>query len=273
MATNQKATRPSGPPQDGGWIEVGARGKPKKRSPTVSTVTPSPALRSSPRASPVLSKPVPHTAPLKPVLSAPRTSTVSKSPPSKDLSPPVTNLPKPVPVSLEKAVVRSESVSSPPPSLPLSTPLKAVAKPTPPKVVAKPPPTTAERVVARGYPLGFKSEQEFRDLTRPIAQQARDGVVFISGSSVTGKSFASGKAFGSHSDIDVGIASRRLREDSTQVQQSGKGKAFPVPRSSLDNARGRTRERHPIGAKVFYGIPGERQVLIREHTPEGQRIK
>ncbi|MDB5888401.1 MAG: hypothetical protein JWM03_1273, partial [Rhodocyclales bacterium] len=241
-------------------------GKPKKRSPTVSTVTPSPALRSSPRKdspSATLSTPVKHTAPLKPVLSPPRTSTVSK-PPSKELSPPVSSPSKPVPVSTEKAVVRSDSVSSPPPSLPLSTP---------PKVVVKPPPTTGERVVARRYPLGFKSEQEFRDLTRPIAQQARDGVVFVSGSSVTGKSFATGKTFGSHSDIDVGIASRRLREDSTQVQQTGKGKAFPAPRSPLDNARGRTKDRHPIGAKVFYGIPGERQVLIREHTPEGKRIK
>ncbi|MDB5815837.1 MAG: hypothetical protein JWN23_2954 [Rhodocyclales bacterium] len=266
MANNQKATRPSGPPKDEGWIEVGARGKPKKRSPTVSTVTPSPALRSSPRKdspSATLSTPVKHTAPLKPVLSPPRTSTVSKPPPSKELSPSVGSPFKPVPVSPEKAVVRSDSVSSPSPSLPLAKP----------KVVPKPAPTTVESVVARRYPLGFKSEQEFRDLTRPIAQQARDGVVFVSGSSVTGKSFATGKTFGSHSDIDVGIASRRLREDSTQVQQTGKGKAFPAPRSPLDNARGRTKDRHPIGAKVFYGIPGERQVLIREHTPEGKRIK
>jgi hypothetical protein len=267
MASNQKASRPSGPPKSDGWTEVGPRGKPKKRSPAVSTVTPSPALRSSPRKdspSATLSKPVTHTAPLKPVLSAPRTSTVSKPPPSKELSPPLSSPSKPLPVSTEKAVVRSDSVSSPPPSLPLSTP---------PKVVAKPPPTTVETVVARRYPLGFKSEKEFRDLTRPIAQQARDGIVFVSGSSVTGKSFATGKAFGSHSDIDVGIASRRLREDSTQVQQSGPGRAFPVRDSSLDTARGRTKDRHPIGAKVFYGVPGERQVLVREHTPEGKRIK
>ena len=241
------------------WHVVGKGGKISKAKPVRSTtVAPAPKLDASPRkgsTAPALSKPVAHTPPAKPVIEVPKR--VESSTATKELAPMAKHTPPGAP-----------ALASPPPK-PVAKSAPALPPPKP-KPAPKPKPVS-EQVIERGYPLGFESEKEFRDATRPIAKLARDGTVFVSGSSVTGKSFAKGTPFGAHSDIDVGVASRRLRADDTQVQQSGPGRAFPVRGSDLDKARGRTRERHPIGAKVFNGVPYERTVLVREHTPEGLR--
>jgi hypothetical protein len=263
MASNRPGARKTAPPDDGGgaWTVVGGG---KKRGKAAATVTPAPKLSGSPRASAPsggLSARVEHTPKPKPVLEPPVRAAVVSAP-KKELS---TVAPHKAPSSASE---RTATVDTTP---------KPVPKPVPKAPVVRK--STAETVIERGYPLGFKSKQEFRDATRPMARLARDGTVFVSGSSVTGVSHGrklpSGAPapFGPTSDIDVGIASRRLRADATQVQQSGKGTAFPVSGSALDNTRGRTRERHPIGAKAFNGVPSERTVLVREHTPEGLRTK
>lgn len=263
MASNQRGARKTVPATDGGgaWTVVGGG---KKRGKGATSVTPAPNLSGSPRGgapSGGLSKRVEHTPKPKVVLEAPvRTATVTA--PKEALS----------------VVVPHKAPSATPERAPgVDTTPKPVPKAVPKAPVVRK--TTAETVLERGYPLGFKSEKEFRDATRPMARLARDGTVFVSGSSVTGVSHSrklpggAPAPFGPDSDIDVGIASRRLRADATQVQQSGKGTAFPVPGSALDKTRGRTRERHPIGAKAFKDIPYERTVLVREHTPEGLRTK
>lgn len=254
------------------WQTVGKGGKARPARST--TVAPAPKLQSSPRKSTggsALSSPVAHKPPAKAVVEPPKR--VDTGAATKQLSPmgphsapgpssPPPSSPPPESIWTKKAAERASAPRE------VTTPPKPAPKPAPPPPKPK---SVSEQVQERGYPLGFKSEKEFRDATRPMAKLARDGTVFVSGSSVTGESYATGRKFGSHSDIDVGIASPTLREDSTQVQQSGPGKAFPVQGSNLDKTRGRTRERHPIGAKVFYDVPHERTVLVREHTPEGRR--
>lgn len=265
-----------------------------KRSGSVTKVGPAPKLTQSPRkqSAPLDPRPA-HVAPKKATVSEPVRASAPKSPP-KTLSPvlphtapsqPVLSGPQPGVPAPEKSIWQqkaeeraAKAKASPPPvdSAPKAAPTVVQAKPATPRPAPKPK-SVPDTVIERGYPLGFSSEKEFRDATRPMAKLARDGVVFVSGSSVTGVSYGRKNSdgtpakFGKTSDIDVGIASPRLREDATQVQQSGKGKAFPVKDSALDNTRGRTRERHPIGAKVFYDVPSERRVLVRSHTPEGLR--
>ena len=58
--------------------------------------------------------------------------------------------------------------------------------------------------------MGFESLEQFRTLTRPVAQANRAGQVIVSGSSVTGYSAKKGTAFDGNpekpkSDIDVGV--------------------------------------------------------------------
>ncbi|HEX8963546.1 MAG TPA: hypothetical protein VF801_11135 [Rhodocyclaceae bacterium] len=243
-----------------------------KRSPSATQLTAAPKLAESPRKSAAtLAKPVTHVAPKTPALSEALPHT-PPSPPSLsaakvDPTASLTFWQKKATERAEKAKVQAATSSTSP----------AISPPKPKPIVTAPAKTVAETVIERRYPLGFASEEEFRDATRPMARLARDGTVFVSGSSVTGVSYSRKTSAGSPapfdktSDIDIGIASRRLRSDSTQVQQSGPGTAFPVEGSALEHTRGRTREGHPIGAKVFRGIPYERTVLIRSHTPEPLR--
>lgn len=133
-----------------------------------------------------------------------------------------------------------------------------VAKPVPVKIQPSP-------------VLGFKSKQEFRDLTRPLAQKHRGATVIISGSSVTGESFTSGKPFGPHSDIDIGLVDPELSKTG-QVDYRG----FPEKGSDLSQEEKRLQKSfrkikgRKTGIKVFSEAP-ERDLYVRPHTPPRQR--
>ncbi|MDB5815840.1 MAG: hypothetical protein JWN23_2957 [Rhodocyclales bacterium] len=158
----------------------------------------------------------------------------------------------------------------------------------PPQQVVQPPAQGLAPVRAapqapapRTFPRGFASEREFRDATRGLAEQARDGEVFVSGSSVTGHSyrhpdvpFHVASRGRDASDIDVGIASSRL---AASAQVGGRG--FPERGTRLGEAerRGRNNNRqHPIGVRVYDAdsaadaVP-DREVIVRPHTPERER--
>ncbi|MBB6183527.1 hypothetical protein [Oleiagrimonas soli] len=127
----------------------------------------------------------------------------------------------------------------------------------------------------RGYPLGFESMQQFRDLTRPVAQANREGTVIVSGSSVTGRSMKQGTEFDKgkkgKSDIDLGVI--RDYHDPAWLEISDyrgfpKGKMAEVERSygkSVKQALGR-----PTGIKFFDHDQIEqdgRSFMVRPHTP------
>lgn len=120
-------------------------------------------------------------------------------------------------------------------------------------------------------PRGFGDEQQFRDLTRPYAQQDRSGSLIVSGSSVTNRSYRSGQPFRAESDIDVGLVSSdwsRLN----QVQPNG----FPVPRTPLSQVERQTTQQaqqtihRPMGLRVYNRAPN-RTYIERPHTPEPDR--
>jgi hypothetical protein len=146
-------------------------------------------------------------------------------------------------------------------------------------------------VVERSYPLGFANEQQFRDLTRPIARANRDADIVVTGSSVTGKKhnadtpFRHGAPFrldardkrDKPSDIDIGI----VKPDSVGHGDIGNN-GFPEPRSDLarlEQEYGRNVRReigHPSGIRYFDNWPvspggRERPRIVRPHTPEPER--
>lgn len=129
-------------------------------------------------------------------------------------------------------------------------------------------------------PRGFQGDGPlFRDLTRPYALLAKQygGQVIVSGSSVTGEKYVKGQEhsgipFREESDIDVGIVSPRLWEDTSEIADSG----FPesgshtaeIERGTRANAQ-RTIGRD-MGVRVFHAPP-PRGYIERPHTPEQQR--
>lgn len=161
------------------------------------------------------------------------------------------------------------------------------------KPVEKPAEVPAQTPLQRGYPLGFESLEQFRDLTRPIAQKHRDATVVVTGSSVTGKSGDGTREFRNNktpkvknvkksgpSDIDLGIV-KPGSVGKGQVDQTG----FPKKKSGLSKLEKRYADSveqvtgHPSGIKFFNEMPRgrsrsrERERIVREHTPEGQRIE
>ncbi len=136
----------------------------------------------------------------------------------------------------------------------------------------------------RTYPRGFATEREFRDATRGLAEQARDGEVFVSGSSVTGHSYR-------NPHIPFHVASYRRRDAQRAAstwalhragwQPAGEvdRRGFPERGTRLGEAerRGRNNNRqHPIGVRVYDAdsaadaVP-DREVIVRPHTPERER--
>lgn len=151
-------------------------------------------------------------------------------------------------------------------------PPKTVSKPMVPKIIA---PT---HQVGVDYPRGFFDYQDFLDKTRLIAQQARNGRIIASGSSVTGFSFKTKKPFRKggtpreNSDIDMGIVDPELAYDSDQVGENG----FPVPESGLSEIESivgekmRKQNKHKMGIKAFSKMP-RRTFIERPHTPVKDR--
>jgi hypothetical protein len=139
-------------------------------------------------------------------------------------------------------------------------------------VGSKPPIIKPKPVKLQKSPVrGFKSKQEFRDLTRALAKRHRGATVIISGSSVTGKSFKTGKPFGSHSDIDIGLIDPKLSK-SSQVDYRG----FPQFASKLGAEERRLQKTfrefkgRKTGIKVFEKAP-KRTYYVRPHTPPPTR--
>ncbi|AKD55326.1 hypothetical protein SD10_10855 [Spirosoma radiotolerans] len=150
------------------------------------------------------------------------------------------------------------------------------------QVVAREPEPVVTREYVQGidYPYGFDSYQEFLDRTRIIAEQARDGVVIISGSSVTGRSYKTGRDFHTdghiteNSDIDAGIVDNDLYCNERQVDERG----FPVRRTRLGDAEllsgsGMRDKNIQMGIKVWAGFPEDREYIVRPHTPPRERRK
>jgi len=141
------------------------------------------------------------------------------------------------------------------------------------------------------YPLGFKDEAQFRNLTRPIAQKHRDATIIVSGSSVTGRSGDGSRAFRdasypyptygkpkelSRSDIDLGIVKPGV-VGKGDIDHRGFPKRYSKAgdqefalRQSVSKATG-----HPTGTKFFDQMPTakgkERPHIVRPHTPESER--
>lgn len=117
--------------------------------------------------------------------------------------------------------------------------------------------------------LGFKTNGEFRDATRPLAQNHRESKVIVSGSSVTGESYHTGLPFGPKSDIDIGIVNKKLRYNTSQTLASG----FPVPESKLGREEVQLQQsfkehlKRKTGIKVFNRLP-DRPLIERPHTPD-----
>lgn len=120
-------------------------------------------------------------------------------------------------------------------------------------------------------PRGFDDETQFRDLTRPYAQQDRSGSLIISGSSVTNRSFKSGLPFRPESDIDVGL----VQGGQSQLDRVGP-KGFPVPGTPLSQVERQTTRQtqqtigRTMGLRVYDRAPN-RTYIERAHTPERDR--
>ena len=127
------------------------------------------------------------------------------------------------------------------------------------------------QISSRGFPLGFSSLEHARDITRPFAEAARDGKVFIRGSSVTNLSYNTNMPFRKESDIDAGIVSDRLFT-SPDFHHKNDWMRFPnsntlFHRLGVDASTSLKRE---IGIVVRKDYPPG-AFMIRPHTPEAQR--
>jgi hypothetical protein len=160
----------------------------------------------------------------------------------------------------------------------------------------------------RTYPLGFLSEQQWRDETRPIARALREATgtehsdtpppLFIAGSSVTGKSYAAkpgrpaGTPFDEHSDWDLGVASpdlhaaiaRRAPEHLSHDDGPTKTRALhareldEIGERGLADAVGRLQRRasRAVSVAVFESDTSRqanagRPYIERPHTPPPDR--
>ncbi|MCM0248051.1 hypothetical protein [Bacteroides fragilis] len=124
-------------------------------------------------------------------------------------------------------------------------------------------------VTGKSYPLGFNSEQQFRDLTRSLARKYRGSTIIVSGSSVTGYKYLDPKIpFRATSDIDMGVVGAKPAE----VNKKG----FPRTGTALSEFEQIFRQsmidgiHHPTGIKFFSRRP-QRKVIVRSHTPEPER--
>jgi ribosomal protein S18 acetylase RimI-like enzyme len=128
------------------------------------------------------------------------------------------------------------------------------------------------------YPLGFESEKQFRDLTRPIAKANRDAQIIVTGSSVTDQSRKGGRFRNSKdqkpSDIDLGI----VKQDSVN-QGDVDRRGFPLKGTDLAKmeekyGKGVLKSTgHRSGIKYFNEWPNDqngnkRDGIVRVHTPE-----
>jgi len=135
-------------------------------------------------------------------------------------------------------------------------------------------------VRARGYPLGFESMEQFRDLTRPVAQANREGTVIVSGSSVTGFSAKKGTAFDKNpskpkSDIDVGVV-RRPTDPAWDHISDDRG--FPVGAMRTVERQYGAGVQSALGRQSGIKFFDDRQIardgrsyMVRPHTPERLR--
>jgi hypothetical protein len=218
-------------------------------------------------------------------------------------------------------------------SLPLQAPPLSAAPPPVPQVHPSPPPPREQRPSQRArrraqtidpsllgfnygpssrsertYPLGFLSEQQWRDETRPIARALRAATgtehsdtpppLFIAGSSVTGKSYAdkpdrpAGTPFDRDSDWDFGVASpelhaaiaRRASEHLSHDDGPAKTRALhareldEIGEKGLANAVGRLQQRanRAVSIAVFESDNSRqanagRPYIERPHTPPPDR--
>lgn len=126
-----------------------------------------------------------------------------------------------------------------------------------------------EFVTGNEYPLGFESEQQFRDSTRSLAQRYRELEIIVRGSSVTGHKFSDPtKLFRAESDIDMGVVGT--------IPDDVDGRGFPLRKTRLGRYEKRFRESmfkrigHPTGIRFFDRRP-EGPLIVRPHTPPPQR--
>ena len=177
--------------------------------------------------------------------------------------------------TVEKLFGKQELAKSPPIKIPSSGGLSPMNQPISKSVQkSKAPILKPVTVKPKKSPvLGFSSQKEFRDLTRPLAQKHRGSKIIVTGSSVTGYSHKKQVPFGSHSDIDLGLVNPKLRK-SSQVDYRG----FPVWSSKLGVEERRLQKSfretkgRKTGIKVFSDTP-ERAHYVRPHTPPPQRKK
>ncbi|MBD2496794.1 DUF4157 domain-containing protein [Nostoc sp. FACHB-280] len=119
----------------------------------------------------------------------------------------------------------------------------------------------------RKYPRGFESEEQFRDLTRPLAKAHRESTIIVSGSSVTGKSYLTGKPFSKKSDIDIGIVGRDEFKSGEIDERGFASKGVRREEELAHKARIEEAIGHKSGLK-FFRKPPKREYLVRDHTPE-----
>lgn len=197
---------------------------------------------------------------------------------------PSSSVPKPSGSLLPPSSLPPPSLS-PPSMLSSSVPSSSVPSPSAPKPSSPAPDPLAfipygnvdPEVARRGYPLGFKSLEEARDLTRPYAKLDRDGTPYVRGSAVTRMSEnpnKKGKQFREESDIDFGIASETLRY-SEDFKDAGP-RSFPMygtsaRRVELNTSRAaKAKTGHDMGLAVTDDLP-DGSYMVRPHTPPPQR--
>ncbi len=186
------------------------------------------------------------------------------APPALGLLPPAHVAPLPA--------VQAAPIALPGAMPPVAAPGAAAAAPNPLAFQAVGPVDPA--VAARGYPLGFRSLQEARDLTRPYAQLDRQGTPYVRGSAVTNLSHSRQVPFDAESDIDFGMASPALRHDDDFMSRGGRS----FPRRGTDASRteratsaaAAAATGHTMGFAATDDLPGG-AYMVRPHTPPPPR--
>lgn len=128
-----------------------------------------------------------------------------------------------------------------------------------------------KNVMKQGYPLGFSSLEQARELTRPYAQMDRSATIYIRGSSVTNHSHSRDAAFDASSDIDAGGAGGTLRSRSDFATNSNPNRSYPVSGSARRIERAASDATydaigHTMGFAATDHLPAG-PLLIRPHTP------
>lgn len=128
-----------------------------------------------------------------------------------------------------------------------------------------------KNVMKQGYPLGFSSLEQARELTRPYAELDRSATIYIRGSSVTNHSHSRKAAFDASSDIDAGGAGGTLRSRSDFATNSNPKRSYPVSGSARRIERETSAATydatgHTMGFAATDHLPAG-PLLIRPHTP------